>query len=123
MTDTQNPPIEKFHWETSQDKTHQYCVYGPDNQAEFENLVKYIKKHGYIVPIQGMPYVSVDIGEHLYWTMWDSVEKPNFINRMPISQDRAKAEVLEEYDRKVDVMYKNVFEWIMHPYSFKRSVK
>ena len=78
------PLLEKFHWETSQDKSHQYCVCEPSNRLEFEDLVIHIKKHGYIVKVQGEPYVSVDIGEYLYWTMWDAIEKPHLINRMRI---------------------------------------
>ena len=76
--------LEKFHWETSQDNSHQYCVHEPNNQAEFENLVTHIRKHGYVVTIQGTPYVCVDIGEYLYWTVWNSIEKTNIINRMYI---------------------------------------
>ena len=83
MTETE-PLLEKLHWEISQDNGHQYCVCEPYNQGEFENLLIHIKKHGYIVPVQGRPYFSVDIGEYLYWMMWDSVEKPNRINRMRI---------------------------------------
>jgi hypothetical protein len=81
--------LEKFHWEASKDKSHQYYVCEPDNQAEFKNLVTHIKRHGYIVTIQGMPYFSVDIGRYLYWTNWDGAEKINIINRMPIGQDWA----------------------------------
>ena len=76
--------LEKFHWETSQAKSYQYYICESQNQEEFESLVVYIRKHGYVVTFQGNPYVCVDIGEYLYWTMWDSIEKTNFINRMPI---------------------------------------
>ena len=76
--------LEKFHWETSQDKSHQYCVSEPNNQAEFENLEIHIKKHGYVVTIQGNSFVCVDIGEYLYWTKWESIEKPHLINRLHI---------------------------------------
>lgn len=117
------PFLEKFHWETSQDNSYQCCVCEPNNQAEFRNLVIHIKKHGYVLTVQGKSYVSVDIGEYLYWTIWDSLEETNFVNRMEISQERAKAGYTQEYDYKVDVMYRNIFEWILHPYGFKRSVK
>ena len=83
MTETE-PVLKKFHWETSQDKSHQYCVCGPNNQAEFENLEIYIRKHGYVVTIQGMAYICFDIGDYLYWTMWASIEKTRLINRMRI---------------------------------------
>jgi hypothetical protein len=76
--------LEKFQWETSQDQSHQYYICEPHHQAEFENLVVHIKRNGYVVTIQGMSYVGVDIGEYLYWTMWDSLEKANIINRMHI---------------------------------------
>ena len=78
------PFLDKFQWEISQDKSHQYCVCQPDNQAEFEDLVTHIRKHGYVVTIQGMSYACVDIGEYLYWTMWYSIENTNFINRMHV---------------------------------------
>ena len=59
MTETE-PVIKKFHWEASQDKSHQYCVCLTNNQAEFENLEIYIRKHGcYVVTIQGMAYIFV----------------------------------------------------------------
>ncbi len=76
--------LETFHWETSEDKSHEYYVCEPHNLAEFENLVIHIKKHGYVITIQGTPYVCVDIGQYLYWTMWDSIEKTNVINRMHV---------------------------------------
>ena len=76
--------LEKFHWEISQDKSHQFCVCEPNIEAEFENLEIHIRKHGYVVTIQGKSYVCFDIGKHLYWTMWDSIEKTRLINRMRI---------------------------------------
>jgi len=76
--------LEEFQWKISQDQSHQYCVYEPNYQTEFENLVTHIKKNGYIVPIQGKPYVCIDIDEYLYWTLWDSINKTNRINRMLI---------------------------------------
>lgn len=78
------PFLEIFHWETSKDNSHQYCVCEPNNQAEFENLEIHIRKYGYVVTIQGMSYVCLDIGEYLYWTMWESIEKPLLINRLHI---------------------------------------
>lgn len=78
------PLLENLHWETSQDKSHQYYFCEPDNQADFEDLVTFIKKHGFVVTIQGQPYVCLDIGKYLYWTMWDSTRKANVINRMRI---------------------------------------
>jgi len=76
--------LEKFHWETSQDKSHQYYVCEPHDQAEFENLVIHIKKYGYVVTVQGKSYACIDIGEYLYWTTWGSIEKTNLINRVHI---------------------------------------
>ncbi len=78
------PLLDKFQWEISQDKSHQYCVCQSYNQAEFEDLVTYIRKYGYVITIQGMSYACVDIGEYLYWTMWHSIENTNFINRMHV---------------------------------------
>ena len=83
MIETENL-LEKFCWETSQDKSHQYYVCESSNDAEFENLIIYIKKHGYVVTIQGNAFICVDIGEYLYWTMWDSIENTHRINRMPV---------------------------------------
>jgi len=76
--------IEQSHWETSQDKSHQYYVCASKTQAEFENLVTHIRKHGYVITIQGKSYACLDMGEYLYWTMWYSIEDTNFINRMRI---------------------------------------
>jgi len=76
--------LERFHWEASQDKSHEYYVCEPVNEVEFKDLVNYIRKQGYVVTIQGIPFVCFDIGEYLYWTAWDSIENINLINRMLI---------------------------------------
>jgi hypothetical protein len=112
--------LEEFHWETNQDNGYQYCVCLPHNQSEFKNLITYIKKYGYIVKVQGDPYVSVDIGEYLYWTMWSSIEEPNIINRMRINRTGQKRAVLKGMSVKLahsTCMYLNgLCERIMHPF-------
>jgi hypothetical protein len=76
--------LEKLDWKTNQQKNHEYYVCEPHNKSEFERLVTYIKKHGYVVTLQGKAYACVHIGKYLYWTMWNSTEKADFINRMHI---------------------------------------
>ena len=75
------PLLENLHWETSPDQTHQHYFCEPHNQSEFDNLVTFIRKYGFLVTIQGHSYVCVDVGRYLYWISWDSIEKPNIINR------------------------------------------
>jgi len=115
--------LEKFQWQASQDKTHQYSVCEPQTRSEFEHLVTYIRKYGYVITIQGKAYACVDIGEYLYWTMWSSIEETNSINRMQICQDGAKEGDTQEDGCKVNATYADVFDWILHLYGFKRPVK
>jgi len=76
--------LEKLHWKASQDNSHQSYLCEPHSEIEFKELVSHIRKHGYVVTIQGKSYVCLDIGEYLYWTMWDTAENTNLINRMHV---------------------------------------
>ena len=84
MIETENLSLEKFHWDTSRDKSHQYYVCESNNEVEFKDLVIQIRRNGYVVTIQGKAYVCFDIGEHLYWTVWDSIDNITLVNRMHI---------------------------------------
>jgi len=119
--------LENFHWGTNQDKTYQYCICDPNNQAEFKNLLTHIRKYGYIVKVQGEPFVSLDIGEYLYWTKWNSVKEADFINRVQIDRighkiGALKSEIVKLMPR-TGMHLSGLYEWIMHPYGFKRPVK
>lgn len=115
--------LEKFHWEISQDKSHQYYVCESHNMDEFKDLVIYIKNHGYVVTIQGKSYVCVDIGEYLYWTMWYSTEETNFINRIHIDRIGQRSGILTGLIVKLTLCMRMYLEWIMHPYGFNKPAK
>ena len=113
------PIIEKFYWETSQGNNYQHYVCEINKKAEFEDLIIYIKNHGYVVTIQGKSYVCVEIGGYLYWTMWNSIEDPDFINRMHVDRVEPRSVVFRNMIEKLILcweMYLNeLCEWLMHP--------
>ncbi|MDE1921624.1 MAG: hypothetical protein KGJ09_06735 [Candidatus Omnitrophica bacterium] len=81
-----DPFIQKIRWETSDDQSHQFYVCEEDKRQEFEDFVHQIKKKGYVISLQGISYICIDIGEYLYWTKWDMVEDTATINRKLIKE-------------------------------------
>ncbi|MDE2027881.1 MAG: hypothetical protein KGK03_06575 [Candidatus Omnitrophica bacterium] len=81
------PSIEKLDWKTSETQTHQfYICEGDHHQEVLDKLVQPIKKYGYVISFQGTPYACLDIGKHLYWTKWGSMDNTIVINRKLIKE-------------------------------------
>jgi hypothetical protein len=69
------------------DNPHEYTLKEDWEPHLFEEVVKFIRKYGYLARWWGKPYTQLDVNEEFYWTMGDTLENTILINRKAIDRD------------------------------------
>lgn len=83
------------HWYTLRKKWT-----GP---ALFEDVVAYIREHGYTYRFGRRDYLQLNINDHYYWTMGAPLAETILINRKPITPDFTEYDrIAESYDGLFD---------------------
>ena len=68
------------------------------SDAEFVQVVEYIRARGYKAIYQGRPYMQLDVNDHFYWTMGAPLGETILINRKVKPQDAPYDKVAAYYD-------------------------
>ncbi len=83
--------IAQANWifaRTMADTPHEYCLRKELGDADFDRFVRFIRDNGYRRKFRGRSYISLDVGEHYYWTMGWPMHQTILINRARFADDK-----------------------------------
>src|SRR5262245_34443751 len=86
---------------TMPENPHEYTLRGRwASDEDFIRVVQFIRAHGYPSIYQGRRYIQLDVDEHFYWTMGDSLPRTILINRklLPAPASLAGPDDLDDAD-------------------------
>ena len=85
--------MPKFpHWYTMRDSW--------DSDLEFQEVVQYIRDHGYPVKFFRSTYIYLDINGMSYWTMGAPIGETILINRAAVKSSHVYDKIAQDYDAK-----------------------
>ncbi len=68
------------------------------HDAEFVQVVQYIRKHGYSALFRGRPYTQLNVNDHFYWTMGSPIPETILINRKVRASEAGYDPIAPVYD-------------------------